>query len=81
VESVVGDLVTLTETTSEPGGEALRVDRASLRFLDVDALASFLADADFEIDAQYGDWDRRPLDRNSREIITIARARTSSGGS
>jgi SAM-dependent methyltransferase len=74
VEPVVGDLVTLTETTSEPAGNALRVDRASLRFLDVDAVARFLADAGFEIDAQYGDWDLRPLDRDSPEIITIARS-------
>jgi SAM-dependent methyltransferase len=72
VVSVVGDLVTLTETTSEPGGNPLRVDRASLRFLDVDALASFLADAGFAIDAQYGDWDRRPLAPDSPEIITVA---------
>lgn len=75
VVSVLGDLVMLTETTSEPGGRQLRADRASLRFLDVDTLASFLADAGFAIDAQYGDWDRRPLAPDSPEIITVARAR------
>ncbi len=50
VESVAGDVVTLTETTSGPDGTPLRVDRASLRFLDVDALAGFLAAAGFEIE-------------------------------
>jgi len=73
VESVVSDVVTLTETTSDPDGAPLRVDRASLRFLDVDTLAGFLADAGFEIEAQYGGWFREPLDLASREIITVAR--------
>lgn len=76
VESVVGDVVTFTETTSEQGGGALRLDRASLRFLDADALVSVLADAGFGIEAQYGDWERGPLTQESPEIITIARAET-----
>lgn len=74
VESVVGDVVTLTETTSEPGGRRQRIDRASLRFLDADALASVLADTGFKIEAQYGDWERGRLVRDSPEIVTIARA-------
>ena len=73
VESVVGDVVTLTETTSDPDGVALRVDRASLRFLDTDSLAGFLDEAGFEIEAQYGGWLREPLEPASPEIITIAR--------
>lgn len=73
VESVIGDIVALTETTSDPGGAPLRVDRASLRFLDVDTLAGFLADAGFGIEAQYGGWFREPLDSTSPEIITVAR--------
>ena len=73
VESVVGDVVTLTETTSDPDGTPLRVDRASMRFLDVGALARFLADAGFTIEAQYGGWFREPLDPASREIVTVAR--------
>jgi len=72
VESVVGDVVTLTEATSDPDGALLRVDRASLRFLDVDTLADFLADGVFEIEAQYGGWLREPLGPASSEIITIA---------
>jgi ubiquinone/menaquinone biosynthesis C-methylase UbiE len=73
VESVVGDVVTFTETTSDPDGAPLRVDRASMRFLDLDTLAGFLADAGFEVEAQYGGWFREPLDPASPEIITVAR--------
>ena len=73
VESVVGDVVTLTETTSDPDGPVLRVDRAILRFLDVDTLTGFLIDADFRIEARYGGWIREPLGAASPEIITVAR--------
>jgi SAM-dependent methyltransferase len=75
VESVAGDVVTLTETTSDPNGTPLRIDRASLRFLDVDTLAGFLADTDFEIEAQFGGWLREPLGQSNPEIVTIARVR------
>jgi ubiquinone/menaquinone biosynthesis C-methylase UbiE len=73
VESVVGDLVTFTETTADADGKVLRVDRADLRFMDVATLNDFLGEAGFEITAQYGGWDRSPIDASSREIITIAR--------
>ncbi len=73
VESVAGDVVTFTETTRQPDGAPLRVDRASLRFLDVADLAVFLADAGFTIEAQFGGWSREPLAPTSPEIITIAR--------
>jgi hypothetical protein len=65
VESVVADVVTLTETTSDPDGLPVRVDRANLRFLDVDTLTGFLANAGFEIEVQYGGWfrDRGPVRR------------------
>lgn len=73
VESVVGDVVTFTETTSDPDGAPLRVDRASLRFLDVEALAGLLAAAGFEVEARYGGWSREPADPASPEIVTLAR--------
>jgi SAM-dependent methyltransferase len=73
VERVVGDVVTFTETTSDADGTVLRVDRASLRFLDVPTLGAFLAGAGLIIEAQYGDWHRGPITDRSREIITIAR--------
>jgi SAM-dependent methyltransferase len=73
VESVVGDVVTFSETTARPDGSVLRVDRASLRFLDTVALDESLADAGFEVSARYGDWHRGPVTSESREIVTIAR--------
>jgi SAM-dependent methyltransferase len=73
VESVADDVVTFTETTARPDGIILRVDRASLRFLDPQTLSTFLADAGFEVEAHYGDWDRGQITAASREIITIAR--------
>jgi SAM-dependent methyltransferase len=73
VESVDGDVVTFTETTAAAVGTVLRVDRARLRFLDVPELNGFLAEAGFEIETQYGDWDCGPVTTGSREIITLAR--------
>lgn len=73
VESAASDVITLTETTARPDGTILRVDRASLRFPGPHTLAAFLADAGFQIEAQYGDWHHGPITPTSREIITIAR--------
>lgn len=73
VESVVGGVVTMTETTADPDGTVLRVDRAGLRFLDAATLDTFLAEAGFTIEARYGDWNRGPVTDSSREIITVAR--------
>jgi SAM-dependent methyltransferase len=73
VESAASDVITLTETTARPDGTILRVDRASLRFPGLQTLGAFLADAGFQIEAQYGDWHHGPITPTSREIITIAR--------
>jgi SAM-dependent methyltransferase len=73
VESVAGDVVTLTETTARPDGTVLRVDRTSLRFPGTQTLSTFLADAGFQIEDQYGGWYRGRITATSREIITIAR--------
>lgn len=75
VEAVGDDVVTFTETTSEPDGATLRVDRASLRFLDVGPLAAFLAGAGLEVEAQYGGFEHEPLEPASTEIVTVARRR------
>ena len=71
VESVIDDVVTLTESTAQPDGTVLRVDRASLRFMDVATLDTSLTDAGFVVQARYGDWQQRPIDEDSREIISI----------
>ena len=69
-------MVSFSETTARPGGTVLRVDRASLRFLDAVGLDEFLAESGFEVAARYGDWHRGPVTSESREIITIARRRS-----
>ncbi|MCI0688219.1 MAG: class I SAM-dependent methyltransferase [Sporichthyaceae bacterium] len=74
VESVTDDVVTFTETTATRDGEPLRVDRASLRFLDVEGLDAVLGGAGFEVEAWYGDWSRGPLTPTSDDIIVVARA-------
>lgn len=73
VQSIDGDVVTLTETTSDPEGTVLRVDRASLRFLDADALTRFLAEAGFVVDAQHGGWCGETAGETTAEIVTFAR--------
>ena len=74
MQTVTDDVVTLTETTGDEEGTLLRVDRAGLRFLDVDALGDFLADTGFVVEVQFGGWLRQPLEPASPEIVTIARA-------
>jgi ubiquinone/menaquinone biosynthesis C-methylase UbiE len=68
-----GDLVSFALTYTRPGWDRPLVSRSTLRFLDADSLASFLSDAGFAIEQQFGDWDRQPLGAKSPEIITIAR--------
>jgi SAM-dependent methyltransferase len=70
---VVGDVVHVTETTSSPDWAEPVVERASLRFLSVDALNTFLAEAGFVVDEQHGDWKGGPVATSSNEIITVAR--------
>ena len=73
VEALIDDVVTFTETTSDADGTVLRVDRASLRFLDVSELDAFLAGAGFEVEARYGGWQQESAVQESAEIVTIAR--------
>ncbi|MFJ1546509.1 hypothetical protein [Streptomyces sp. NPDC088246] len=74
VESVVGDVVTFTETTATRAGEPLRIDRTSLRFLDAGRIGAFLGEAGFAVEARYGDWSRGPLTAGSDDIVVVARA-------
>ena len=68
-----GGVVRFTATYTSPGWDRPRVSPAVLRFLDVDALSTFLSDAGLAIEEQLGDWDRSPLTETSPEIITFAR--------
>jgi hypothetical protein len=76
VESVVGDVVTLTETTATRDGTPLRVDRGSLRFLDTDGVEVALGAAGFQVEGWYGDWSRGPLTGTSDNIVVVAAARS-----
>lgn len=58
-----GDLVSFTTAYTSPAWERPLVSRSTLRFLDADALSSFLAGAGLAIEEQFGDWDRQPLTR------------------
>lgn len=70
---VVGDRVRFTATFTSPGWDRPQVSHSTLRFLDADGLASFLAGAALAVEEQFGDWDLQPLTGTSPNIITIAR--------
>jgi len=72
---VEGDVVSFTLTFTSPAWDGPQRSRSTLRFLDADSLAVFLAEAGLVVDEQFGDWDRRPLTDLSPEIITVARRR------
>jgi len=70
-----GRTVAFAEIYSSTGWDTPQVSRSVLRFLDADEVARFLTEAGFVIEEQFGHFDRRPLLRESPEIVTIARAR------
>jgi hypothetical protein len=70
-----GEVVSFKTTFTSRAWDLPQVSRSSLRFLDAGSLSSFLSEARFAIEEQFGDWDRQPLTDASPEIITIARRR------
>ena len=68
-----GDALSFSHTFTSPDWIEPRVSHSTLRFLDADALAGFLAEAGLRIEAQFGDWDCSPLTASSPEIITLAK--------
>ncbi len=66
-------VVSFTTTFDSPTWSRAELSRSTLRFLDSQAVARFLADAGLAIDEQFGDWDRQPLSDDQPEIITLAR--------
>ena len=79
VLSVVGDVVTLTETTSDPDGPVLRVDEGKLRFLDEETLVRELEAAGFVIEAIHGGWAGEAFGPTSAEIVVTARKAVAAG--
>ncbi|HEY0300982.1 MAG TPA: class I SAM-dependent methyltransferase [Rhizomicrobium sp.] len=73
VEAVEGDRVSFSHTFTSPAWREPQTSRSTLRFLSVEALAAFLAQADLKIEQQFGDWNGEPLAPTSPEIITVAR--------
>ena len=73
IETVEGDVVSYSTTFTSPDWDGPRIRIGRQRFLDVDALSSFLSRAGLAIEEQFGDWGRQPLTDRSPEIITIAR--------
>jgi SAM-dependent methyltransferase len=69
---VDGDVVRFTQTFTSPSWDHPRLSRSTLRFLDAEALATFLAEAQLAVLEQLGSWDGQPLDDDSPEIITVA---------
>jgi SAM-dependent methyltransferase len=74
IDSVVsGDIVSFSHTFTSRSWDRPQISKSRLRFLDADLLLSFLSNAGFAIEQQFGDWDRQPLTAASPEIVTIAR--------
>jgi SAM-dependent methyltransferase len=73
IQAVVGDVVTLTETTGSRDRKPLRIDSGSLRFLSAEGLDGFLAESGFVVEERFGGWQREPFRGDSEEIITVAR--------
>ena len=71
-EPIEGGVVRSISTFTSAGWDHPEVSQGALRFLDPDALSSFLADAGLAIEEQFGDWTREPLTGASTEIFTIA---------
>ncbi|WP_017611665.1 class I SAM-dependent methyltransferase [Nocardiopsis salina] len=74
LESVEGDLVTFSTAYGIQGWADPGHSRSTLRFPEARTVNALLAGAGFEVQAQYGDWDRSPLTDTCPEIITLARA-------
>jgi SAM-dependent methyltransferase len=70
---VRGDVVSFTHMFTSPSWDRPQLSRSTLRFLDVDSLASFLSGAGLAVEEQFGDWTGAPLSDTSPEIITVAR--------
>jgi SAM-dependent methyltransferase len=68
-----GRILSFTQTYTSPAWDKARVSRSTLRFLDSQALTSFLTEAGLTVEQQFGDWDRTPVTDTSPEIITVAR--------
>lgn len=65
--------VTFTHIFECPAWAAAKTSTSTLRFIGAEALARMLEENGFAIEERFGDWDRRPFEATSSEIIVIAR--------
>ena len=72
-QPVIGDVVRVSETFASSAWDRPHTEWASMRFLSVSSLNSFLVEAGFAVEEQFGDWDRQPVTDTGPEIITLAR--------
>jgi hypothetical protein len=69
---VDGELVTFETSFRFAGEDAVTVPE-TIRFMDRDQVAAFLAEAGLTEVTWYGDWDRSPVSPASPELIAVAR--------
>ncbi len=72
IRAAAGPLVTF-ETHFRFGPKDVATTASTLRFMDRDDVAAFLAEAGLSDVTWHGDWDRSPLGPASPEIIAVAR--------
>lgn len=72
VDSIDGDVVSFTNHYRFRATGDDIVSKARLRFRSENELRTSLADAGFEIERLYGDWDRRRAVPETRELIVVA---------
>jgi SAM-dependent methyltransferase len=72
VESVADGVASCVNHYRFLDSEADVTARGALRFRTLDELERSLSIAGFRIERGYGDWDRRPLTEDSRELIVVA---------
>jgi ubiquinone/menaquinone biosynthesis C-methylase UbiE len=72
IRSVDGELVTFEASFRFAGEDAVTVPE-TIRFMDQDQVAAFLAEAGLTEVTWYGDWDRSPVSPASPELIAVAR--------
>lgn len=73
VKEFDGNTVTFTTAFTGDNPALPLLSESTLRFLDRSSLSSFLADASFVVEEQFGNWDGRPCADDGPEIITVAR--------
>ena len=73
VADVTNDVVSYTNHYLFADRDEELLSPLRLRFRTLEELTRTLAGAGFAVEAVYGDWDRRPATRATRELVVVAR--------